>query len=145
MARGFLLEAAMPIPYLPGEKRKRSLVTIEMDPLDAAIYAPAKLAALESRPSDLTDTLIVQDYIVSTRKLDGRFSHKVVIDGQEIELPHKVFQTLKWQVETIFREERSERGKHQAQVRKAQAGMDQECPRFPKKRSIRNRFCLRES
>lgn len=108
----------MPPKYMPGEKRKRTLVTVEMDGIDAAIFAPEK--AGQHRKTDVADTIIEQDYIVSTRRFDGRWSHKVIIDGLEVVLPHRVYQAMKRQVEAIIKEERSERGKSQADKRKAQ-------------------------
>ena len=106
----------MPPKYMPGERRKKSTVTIEMDAMDAAIFLPEKLE--KHRKTDLGDTIIEQDYIVSTRRFDGRFSHKVTVDGVEWSIPHKVFRTLERQVKSIIKEERSERGKAQAEARK---------------------------
>ena len=54
----------------------------------------------------------------------------MIIDGLEVNLPHKVFQAIKRQVEGIIKEERSERGKTQAEKRRAEmsalAAADQE-------------------
>ena len=108
--------------YMPGEKRKRTLVTVAMDSLDASLFAPAKLE--RHHKVDLGDTIIEQDYIVSTRRFDGRWSHKVIIDGLEVDLPHKVFEALTRQVDAIVKEERSERGKLQAEKRRRQLAED---------------------
>ena len=35
------------MPKLPGELRKRSLVTVEMGPLMAALFSPEKLKAVQ--------------------------------------------------------------------------------------------------
>ena len=91
----------MPPKYMPGEKRKRSLVTVEMDGLDASIFAPDKWE--KHRATDTADTIIDQDYIVATRRFDGRWSHKIIIDGLEVNLPHKVFRALCRQVDAITR------------------------------------------
>ena len=109
----------MPPKLLPGEKRKRSLVTVEMDSFDAGIFAPERWEA--HKKANPTETVMEQDYVVSTRRLDGHWTHKVKIDGVEVVLPHKVYETLKRQVETIITEERSERGKTQAEKRKIKA------------------------
>ena len=94
----------------------------------AGIFAPEKLE--RHRKTDLADTIVEQDYIFSTRRFDGRWSHKVIIDGLEVNLPHKVFQALTRQVESIIKEERSERDKTQAEKRRAEmsalAAADQE-------------------
>ena len=108
----------MPPKYMPGEKRKRSLVTVEMDGLDASIFAPDKWE--KHRATDTADTIIDQDYIVATRRFDGRWSHKIIIDGLEVNLPRKVFRALCRQVDAITREERSDRGKAQAEKRRAE-------------------------
>ncbi len=54
----------------------------------------------------------------------------MIIDGLEVNLPHKVFQALTRQVESIIKEERSERDKTQAEKRRAEmsalAAADQE-------------------
>lgn len=63
----------MPSKCLPGEKRKRSLVTVGMDGLDASIFAPDKWE--QHRATNTADTIIDQDYIVATRRFDGRWSH----------------------------------------------------------------------
>ena len=107
----------MPPKYMPGEKRKRTLVTVEMDSMDAGIFAPEKLE--QHRKIDIADTIIEQDYIVSTRRFDGRWSHKVIIDGLEVNLPHKVLQALIRQVDSVVKEERSERGTRNAEKRRA--------------------------
>ena len=104
--------------YMPGEKRKKSLVTEEFDSLDAAFFAPDKLDAHRKR--DTGDTIIEQDYIVKTRRFDGRWQHTVIKDGVEWDIPHSVLGRLNDQVKAIIHEERSERGKRQAAQRKAE-------------------------
>ena len=67
---------------LPGEYRRRSLVTVEMDRLEAQVFAPEKLAEQEKiNPGRaLLDSVGVEDhYIVSTHRLDKTWSK----DGQK--------------------------------------------------------------
>ena len=51
---------------LPGEYIRRSLVTVEMDSLEAEMFVPEKLEAALKRRRDLDDVVVEEHYIVST-------------------------------------------------------------------------------
>ena len=81
---------------LPGESRRRSLVVVER----------------VSRPSEGEEEMMTaHNYIASTRRLDGTWSHQVEYRGQVWDLPGKVLERLLSQRESIIKEERSRRAR----------------------------------
>ena len=106
---------------LPGEYRRRSLVTIEMDSMDAGLYAPEKLEELKrTRPGDLLDLVAVEEhYIITTHRLDGRWGVTVEHGGNTYRLPGKVIERILAQRESIIAEGRKDRGRQQARRRLA--------------------------
>lgn len=106
---------------LPGEYRRRSLVTVEMDGLDAALFAPVKLEQIKrTRPAALEESVVIEEnYIVSTKRLDGRWSFTVEHDGVATILPPGVVDRIMAQRDSIITEERKDRGRLQARQRAA--------------------------
>ena len=92
---------------LPGESKRRSLVTITRD----------SLAAGSDQFGRET-----HNYIVETRRLDGFWSHQVEYRGQVWNIPGKVAERLLAQRDSVIKEERSTRAKERMQtaVREAQ-------------------------
>ena len=106
---------------LPGEFRKRGLVTIEMDRFQASLFAPAKLKALdEARPGQaLRDSVAIEEnYVVSAHRLDGFWDYTIEHDGVQYQIPGQVFDRLMSYREAIITEGRKARGKETAARRK---------------------------
>ena len=110
----------MAVPRLPGEYRRRSLVTIEMDAFQAQLFVPEKLEAQRrARPGQaLIDSVAVEEhYIVTTHRLDGVWDFTIIHDGQEIRIPGQVFERMAAQRETIITEGRKVSAKASAKTR----------------------------
>lgn len=125
---------------LPGEHHKRSLVTVVMDRLEASVFAPARLKALdELNPGrQLHDPVGVGlDYIVKSHRVEGVWTHTVEHQGVTTFIPAKVLERLISQRDSIIHDERSARSKAAAEARlKRVARSDQkeaaeEPPEFP--------------
>ena len=104
----------------PGEYRRRSLVTVEMDGFEAQVFAPEKLAEQEriNPGKALVDSVGVEEhYIVSTHRLDKVWTITVEHDGVVTKIPGKVMERLIAQREAIIREHRVRTGKQSAQAR----------------------------
>ena len=112
---------------LPGEYIRRSLVTVEMDSLEAEMFVPEKLEAALKRRRDLDDVVVEEHYIVSTRRIDDRWTFTVEHAGVVTILPDAVIDRILAQREAIITEGRKDRGRIQAAARLAQrAQEDQE-------------------
>ena len=112
---------------LPGEYIRRSLVTVEMDSLEAEMFVPEKLEAALKRRRDLDDVVVEEHYIVSTRRIDERWTFTVEHAGVVTILPDAVIDRILAQREAIITEGRKDRGRIQAAARLAQrAQEDQE-------------------
>lgn len=100
---------------MPNESRRRSLVTIERTTLvgDADRYGRESMTASEN-------------YIVTTRRLDGVWVAWVEYKGERWELPGKVIARLITHREAIISEERSRRAQDQTDRLRARAEQDQE-------------------
>ena len=81
---------------LPGESRRRSLVSITRDTF--------------TKESDQYGRE-VHNYVVSTRRLDGVWTHTIEYRGQTWELPGKVIERIMAQRDSIITEERSRRAR----------------------------------
>lgn len=114
---------------LPGEHHKRSLVTVVMDRLEASVFAPARLKAIdEANPGrQLHDPVGVElDYIVKSHRVEGVWTHTVEHQGVVTYIPAKVLERLIQQRDAIIHEERSDRSRSQAASRlKKVAAADQ--------------------
>ena len=112
---------------LPGEYIRRSLVTVEMDSLEAEVFVPEKLEAALKRRRDLDDVVVEEHYIVSTRRIYERWTFTVEHAGEVTILPDAVIDRILAQREAIITEGRKDRGRIQAAARLAQrAQEDQE-------------------
>ncbi len=98
---------------LPGESFKRSLVSVAVDN-----FAPGQESDRYGRT--------INNYIVSTRRLDGQWSIEVEFQGEIWHLPGKVIQRLISQREAIIKEERSRRGIERHEQLAQRAREDQE-------------------
>ena len=111
----------MPSKMFPGEFRKRGLVTIELDRLSAALFAPEKLAALDkSLPGQaIWDSVAIEEnYVVSAYRLDGVWDYSIEHDGVLYRIPEKVLDRLMSYRQGIIAEGRKVRGKEVASRRK---------------------------
>jgi len=81
---------------LPGESRRRSLVTVQRDTFAAG--------------SDQFGRE-VHNYIVETQRLDGFWKHQIEFQGQTWGIPGKVIECIARQRQSIITEERSRRAK----------------------------------
>ena len=112
---------------LPGEYIRRSLVTVEMDSLEAEVFVPEKLEAALKRRRDNDVVVVEEHYIVSTRRIDERWTFTVEHAGEVTILPDAVIDRILAQREAIITEGRKDRGRIQAAARLAQrAKEDQE-------------------
>lgn len=84
---------------LPGESRRRSLVTIQ----EVNFGQAADRSGLETR-----------NYIVESRHLDGEWTHRVEYKGQEWLLPGKVVERILAQRDAIITAERRQRAVERA-------------------------------
>ena len=111
---------------LPGEYLKKSHVSIDMDGLEAELYAPEKLARIKAtRPGQLANgaTVVVQeDYIITVHRLDGRWSLTVKHDAEEMLLPHDVVERIRQLTDRIVSEARKDAAKRGAETRRGNAG-----------------------
>lgn len=112
----------MPAKRMPGEHIRRSLVTVEMDGLEASVFAPEELERQQKLRRDLADTVIEQHYIVSTRRFDGHWFFRVEHNGEVYQLPAAVIDRIIGQRQSIIKAQRQERGKAQAEARAAKLG-----------------------
>ena len=108
--------------HLPGEYRRRSLVTVEMDRFEAQVFAPEKLAEQEriNPGKALLDSVGVEEhYIVATHRLDKLWTITVEHDGIVTKIPGKVMERLIAQRDQIIKENRKAAGKEGARTRLA--------------------------
>lgn len=111
----------MPVKLLPGEYRRRSIVTVEFDRMSGEIYAPTKLADLDARNPGrrLRDSVAVENnYILTAHRLDGEFDYAVELDGQVFPLPGKVIDRLIAMRQSIIAEGRKRQGQASAARRR---------------------------
>lgn len=81
------------MPRLPGEHRKRSLVTVEMGALMASLFAPEKLKAVEGAAPGrvLNDSVVVEEnYIVTTHRIGAKWDFTIEHDGAVNRYPGQV-------------------------------------------------------
>ena len=112
---------------LPGEYLKRSLVSVEYDLLQAAVFLPerAKEATWNGRIGG--NSIVEVNYVVSTHKLDDQWTFTVEQDGITTLLPPAVLDKLIDQREAIRKKSRSDKSRDQARARLAAiAEQDQE-------------------
>ena len=103
----------MPKKRQEGEYKRESLVTVDLDSFQAALFAPAKLRDLEvRRPGVLAqarEDIVTEQYIVTTRCTQGVwetvFQH---VDGSTVVLPEKVFQRAVQHHKQIQKEKRQD-------------------------------------
>ena len=80
---------------LPDEYKREGLVTVEMDDLQAALFAPRKLEQLtKERPGVLAQqrgAVISEKYIVTVHRVGGQWEFTVEHDGETFRLPGAVF------------------------------------------------------
>ena len=84
---------------LPGESRRRSLVTVTRTTLGGGSDAVGRET---------------HNYIVETRRLDGLWGHSIEYRGQVWVIPGKVAECIAQQRQAIITEERSRRAKDNA-------------------------------
>lgn len=110
--------------------KRQSLVTIEMDEIEALLFAPEELAEVKAkRPGHLMDIpsdAVTRHYIVSTKRHDsGVWDVEVQCGSEAMRLPGKVVERIIRQRESIITEQRSVRSQEAAERRKAKDRSDQ--------------------
>ena len=111
----------MPKQLLPNEFRRSGLVTIEMDRLEASLFAPKKLAVLDAEAPGraMRDSVAIEDrWIAPAHRIDDVWEFEVEHDGVVTRIPGAVFKRLMDYRDQIIKEGRRRRGKAQAESRK---------------------------
>ena len=95
---------------LPDEYKREGLVTVEMDDLQAALFAPRKLEQLtKDRPGVLAQqrgAVISEKYIVTVHRVSGEWEFTVEHDGETFRLPGAVFGRMASYRAAIIKEHR---------------------------------------
>ena len=108
---------------LPGEYLKISTVTLEMDSLDAEIFAPEKLHEAQQKRRNYDQIIILDHWIVSTRELDKKQTITFEHNGETIAIPTKVLDRANDQRKAIVKERRRDSARlHAAQRQRRKAG-----------------------
>lgn len=110
----------------PGEYKRQSLITVEMDAFQASLFAPEKLKELErTTPGVLAqarDDVIEEQYIVTTRRIQGTWEYEVThVVGDKMRMPAGVIDRFMDQRKAIIKEGRSDTAKARA-APKSRAG-----------------------
>ena len=102
--------------------QQRHTVTIEMDGLEAELYAPAKLRRLqEERPGALAKTgpALEEHYIVTTRRRDLEWEFTIAVGDQEWRIPAQVVERIIEDRKLIISAQASDRALEQVGKRAA--------------------------
>ncbi len=103
-----------------GVYKRESLVTVEMDSFEAALFAPERLKELEvSQPGILarrSDDVIEERYIVVTRRTQGTWEYEVEHRGVVTKLPADVMDRFIEQRKAIIKEGRSDAGRNRLRI-----------------------------
>ena len=106
--------------------QRRSRVSVEMDALTAALYAPKRLQETkDNNPAKLEQSgpVLESHYVVTTRRRDLDWEYTVeTTNGEQWHIPPAVLERFLAHRESIIKEQRSERGT--ANATKRQSGQD---------------------
>ena len=95
---------------LPDEYKREGLVTVEMDDLQAALFAPRKLEQLtKDRPGVLAQqraAVVSEKYIVTVHRVGGQWEFSVEHDGETYRLRGPVFDRMASYRAAIIKEHR---------------------------------------
>ena len=110
---------------LPGEYRRRGLVTLEVTK-----FADPRRSQLTGEPVQGEETpdqygRIVHNYVVVTSRLDGQFSAQIEFKGETYRLPGKVIDQIIRHRTSIMEEQKRDRNRQQSERMRAQAEADQ--------------------
>ena len=96
---------------LPDEYKREGLVTVEMDSIQAALFAPRKLEQLnQERPGvfmQKRSSVIEEKYIVTVHRIAGQWEYTVEHDGETYRLPGAVVDRMTAYRQSIIKEQRS--------------------------------------
>ena len=96
---------------LPDEYKREGLVTVSMDSIQAALFAPRKLEQLNhDRPGALLQqrsSVIEEKYIVTVHRIGGQWEYTVEHDGETLRLPGQVVDRMANYRQSIIKEHRS--------------------------------------
>ena len=99
---------------LPDEYKRRGHVAIEMDEMQAMLFAPDKLQTLhQQRPGHFLEAraaVIEEIYIVTVHRMDGVWEYVVQHDGETFRLPGQVVDRILSYRQSIIKEQRRARG-----------------------------------
>ncbi len=99
---------------LPGEYLKEDLVTVRMDSMQAALFAPEKLTTVQqTRPGDLVkNTVVVEErYIITTHHRDGQWDYRIEHVGHEpVLLPGKALDKIIAHRKAIIKAKQTDQG-----------------------------------
>ena len=117
---------------LPGEYKKTGHVAIEMNELEAALFAPDKLKEIQGREPGFflanRSAVVEEIYIVTVHRLDGVWEYTIRHDGDTYRLPARVVERMIEYRKTIIAEHRREqaRTRHQRTAERDQAEAEAE-------------------
>ncbi len=106
---------------LPNEFRRSGLVTIEMNRLEASLFARKKLAALDADAPGraMRDSVAIEDrWIAPAHRIDDVWEYEMEHDGITTKIPGAAFEKFMDYRAAIIREGRRRWGKAQAESRK---------------------------
>ena len=96
---------------LPDEYKREGLVTVEMDAIQAALFAPKKLEQLnQDRPGvfmQQRSSVIEEKYIVTVHRMAGAWEFTIEHDGERVRLPGAVFDRMASYRAAIIKEHRT--------------------------------------
>ena len=96
---------------LPDEYKREGLVTVAMDSIQAALFAPRKLEQLnQERPGvfmQKRSSVIEEKYIVTVHRIAGQWEYTVEHDGETYRLPGAVVDRMTAYRQSIIKEQRS--------------------------------------
>lgn len=95
---------------LPDEYKRRGLVAVEMGEIEAMLFAPAKLKAIQDQePGYLLkprSAVVEEHYIVTVRRHDGTWEYTIQHDGEVSKIPGKVVDRMLSYRQAIIKEQR---------------------------------------
>ena len=93
---------------LPDEYKREGRVTVSMDSIQAALFAPRKLEQLNhDRPGALLQqrsSVIEEKYMVTVHRIGGQWEYAVEHDGETLRLPGEVVDRMDYYRQSINKE-----------------------------------------
>ena len=104
---------------MPDEYKRRGHVAIEMDEMEAMLFAPDKIAEIKAHAPGYflrnRSAVIEEIYIVTVHRLDGVWEYTIQHDGETYRLPGKVVDRIMSYRAAIIKEQRQDRAQSRYQ------------------------------